>query len=436
MNDPQLKLRSATPADKEALAAFNVAIHARHDNPASSQYLDRYTRDLFERPHPLIAVDDHLIIEDVATGAIASTVQLIRQSWRYAGLPLPVGQIELVGTAPAYRRRGLVRRLIAEAHRLSAERGDLVQMIGGKANYYRQFGYEYALELGGGRRLTPGEAPALAEGQAEPFALRPATLNDAPWLAELDRQATARYRVTCPRDETLWRYEIAGRSPDNFFQYQIQILTEPDGTPAGALVFTLSRRGPRVRVIAAELRPGVPWLAAAPTVLRHLDRFGAAHNWGDGVNFAGVVCGLGSAHPLYDAVPGRLWASEPPYAAYVRVVDLPALLRKIAPALEQRLAGSAAEGYTGVLQLSWYRGGALLGFTHGRLIETADWMPDDANPGDAAFPGLTLLPLVFGFRSIDELQYAYPDCQVFSDRAYALLNALFPSQPSRLWTVV
>lgn len=432
----QLRLRVATPADKEALAAFNVAVHARQATPASSQYLDRYTRDLFERPHPLIAVGDHLIIDDAETGAIASTVQLIRQTWSYGGLPLPAGQVELVGTAPAYRRRGLVRRLIAEAHRLSAERGDLVQMIGGKANYYRQFGYEYALELGGGRRLAPGEARALAEGEGEPFALRPAALDDAPWLAKLDRRAAGRYRVTCPRDEALWRYEIAGRSPDNFFQYQIQIITEPGGAPIGALVYTVSRRGPRIRVIAAELRPGVPWLAAAPTVLRHLERAGAAHTWGEGARFEGVLFGLGSAHPLYDAIASRLWASEAPDAAYIRVADPPALLRHLAPALEQRLIGSAAEGYSGALRLSWYRGGALLRFAHGRLAEATDWMPDDADPGDAAFPGLTLLALLFGFRSLDELQHAYPDCQVFSDTAHLMLTTLFPRQPSRLWTIV
>lgn len=69
----QLRLRVATPADKEALAAFNVAVHARPDTPTSSQYLDRYTRDLFERPHPLIAVGDHLLIEEAETGAIGST---------------------------------------------------------------------------------------------------------------------------------------------------------------------------------------------------------------------------------------------------------------------------------------------------------------------------------------------------------------------------
>jgi GNAT superfamily N-acetyltransferase len=377
----QLRLRPATPADKEALAAFNVAVHARPDNPASSQYLDRYTRDLFERPHPLVAVDDHLLIEDAEIGRIASTVQLIRQTWSYAGLPLPVGQIELVGTDPAYRRRGLVRRLINAAHQLSAERGDLVQVIGGKPNFYRQFGYEYALELSGGRRLVSGNVLALPAVAEEIFALQPATLVDAPWLAELDRHAAARYRVACPRDAALWRYEIAGRSPDNFFHYQIQIITEADGTRSGALVYTASRRSPHIRVIAAELRPGVPWVEVVLTVLRHLDRVGAAHDWGDGVSYQGVVFGLGSTHPLYDAVSSRLWGNEATYAAYTRVADLPALLRHLAPALEQRLVGSAAEGYSGALQLSWYRGGVLLRFAQGRLVETADWMPDEANPG-------------------------------------------------------
>lgn len=436
MSSEQLRLRVATPADKEALAAFNVAVHARPESPESSQYLDRYTRDLFERPHPLIAVDDHLLIEDAETGAIASTVQLIRQTWSYAGLPLPVGQIELVGTDPAYRRRGLVRRLIAEAHRLSAERGDLAQVIGGKANYYRQFGYEYALELGGGRRLAPAQIPPQPAGAEEPIRLRPAAPDDAPWLAELDRRAAARYRVTCPRDEALWRYEIGGRSADNTFQYQIQVLARPDGTDLGAVVFTADWRRPYLRVIACELAEPGAWLAAAPAILRALGQIGAGRSWGAGNAFAGISLNLGSAHPLYAALPGLGWVLDPPYAYYLRVPDLPALLRRLAPALGRRLADTVAAGYGGDLDLSWYQGGLRLRLDAGQIAESVAWTPTDATPGDAAFPGLTLLPLIFGFRSLAEIQHAYPDCELHSDVARALLPALFPPEPSRIWSVV
>jgi ribosomal protein S18 acetylase RimI-like enzyme len=432
-----LQLRHATPADKEAFAAFNVAIHGSPEHPTSSVYLDRYTRDLFERPHPLIAVTDHLVIEDTATRAIVSTVQLIRQTWTYAGLPLPVGQIELVGTNPAYRRRGLVRRLIAAAHARSEECGDLVQMIGGKPNFYRQFGYTYALELGGGRRLIRSEIPALPAGTVEPFVVRPAFVSDAHFLAAVDESPPRQYRVTCPRDETLWRYELAGRSADNAFQYHIRIITQLDDTPVGYLVFTrAAQRGARLRIIACALLPQHSWLAVAPSLARFLDGTAATEDAGDGAPFTGVYLGLGSTHPLYDALPGRLWEHEAPSAAYLRVANLVALLRHLAPALEARLPGTVCAGYSGDLLLSWYRGGVRLSFANGRIADVSDWMPDERTPGDAAFPADTLVPVIFGFRSVAEIQRAYPDCELHNDVARALLPMLFPPEPSRIWSVV
>jgi ribosomal protein S18 acetylase RimI-like enzyme len=428
----RLHLRHAAQADKDALAAFNVAVHAHPHT--SSAYLDRYMRDLFEHPHPLIAVEDHLVIEGTATGVIVSSVQLIRQTWTYSGHPVPVGQIELVGTAPAYRRQGLVRNLIDAAHSLSAERGDLMTLIGGKANFYRQFGYEYALDLGGGRYLPHADLPKHLPNARKEFHLRPAKLDDASWLAELDAIAAQRYRVACPRDAALWRYEIAGRSPDNIFHYHIHVLEHHAGAPAGYVVYVPSTRSPRLRVIACEVWPDHSWLLVAPVILCDLDAIGAAHPWGDGAAFAGLYLGLGSRHPLYDAAGHMLIDSPDAYC--VRLPDIAAFVRHVAPILEQRLVHTAAQGYSGDLRLSWYRGGLHLHFTEGRLQAVTDWSPDDHVPGDAAFPGLTLLPLIFGFRSLAELQHAYPDCQTHSATARVLLDALFPGQASRIWSVV
>jgi len=38
--------------------------------------------------------------------------------------------------------------------------------------------------------------------------------------------------------------------------------------------------------------------------------------------------------------------------------------------------------------------------------------------------------LLFGYRSLNELKYAFADCWYGSDEVYALLNALFPKQSS------
>jgi hypothetical protein len=51
------------------------------------------------------------------------------------------------------------------------------------------------------------------------------------------------------------------------------------------------------------------------------------------------------------------------------------------------------------------------------------------------FPGQTFLPLVFGHRSLEELEHAFTDCLVRTDEARALLRALFPRRPSHVWAL-
>jgi len=53
--------------------------------------------------------------------------------------------------------------------------------------------------------------------------------------------------------------------------------------------------------------------------------------------------------------------------------------------------------------------------------------------GDAAFLDLTFLQLLFGYRSLEELQHAYPDCLANTDDARALLPVLFPRKASHVW---
>ena len=74
--------------------------------------------------------------------------------------PFGCGRIEQVGTDPLYRRRGLIRKQMDVIHALSDSKGELVQAITGIPWYYRQFGYEFALDLYCGRvvRVSPPSA--------------------------------------------------------------------------------------------------------------------------------------------------------------------------------------------------------------------------------------------------------------------------------------
>jgi hypothetical protein len=55
--------------------------------------------------------------------------------------------------------------------------------------------------------------------------------------------------------------------------------------------------------------------------------------------------------------------------------------------------------------------------------------------GDAGFPDLTFLQLLFGYRSLDDLKYAFADCWTSGTITHALLDSLFPKQSSNVLPV-
>ncbi len=432
-----LILRHATRTDTEALVAFNAEVHRDQGATAPDAGIGAWTRDLMERPHPTFSVEDFTVVEDRRSGAIVSSLNLISQTWSYGGVPFGVGRIEMVGTHPNYRRRGLVRVQFEEVHRWSAARGELAQAITGIPWYYRQFGYEYALDLNGGRVAPRAQLPEPAEDGKEPFRVRPATPADLPFIARVDEAARRRYLVSCVRDAAQWRYELDGRSTEHVECFAVRVVETAAGEPVGFVVHDQVLRGPSLPVRAYELRASESWTGPTMAVLRYLRATGGEYDRRAGTTkFDGAPFLLESEHPVYRAVPGRLARTIPPYAWYIRVPDLPAFVRRVAPVLEVRLAASEAAGYSGELPLNFYRDGLRLVFEAGRLKQAERWPTPERWQAGASFPELTFLQLLFGYRSLDELRHAFPDCFTRTDEAGLLLAALFPKQPSFVWAIL
>jgi hypothetical protein len=143
---------------------------------------------------------------------------------------------------------------------------------------------------------------------------------------------------------------------------------------------------------------------------------------------------LGEDHPAY-ATPGVLAQPLAGSAWYVRVPDLPAFLSCVRSVLELRLAASPAADYTGMLSLSFYRDGLRLRLERGHLAAAQAWPQAPFRAADACFPDGTFLQLLMGYRSLDELEYASPDCRVSQPEARQVLDALFPRQSSAVWPI-
>jgi len=431
-----LILRRSKPADADALGAFNASIHSDDGPDQPFEPIAIWTRDLLNGNHPTFGTGDFTIVEDTHAGKIVSTLNLISQTWAYAGIPFKVGRPELVATHPDYRYKGLVRAQFDIVHQWSAERGERVQAITGIPWFYRQFGYEMAMDLGGGRLGYVPLIPKLKEGESEPFRVRPATEADLSFMMDIYAQAVKRYLVACVRDETVWRYEAFGKSEKNVNGRQFCVIESAVGEPAGFLAHQRWLWGPTFPIMLYELKPGRSWAAVTPSVLRYAQATGEAYAARDKKEpFGAFGFWLGGDHPVYRAIPDRLPRDRPPYAWYLRVPDLPGFIRHVAPALEKRLVESIVAGYSGEMKISFYRTGLRLVFEQGRLAGVESWKPKRGDDGVAAFPDLTFLQLVFGYRTLEELRYAFADCWVDTDDARAVLDALFPKQHSDVWPV-
>ncbi len=428
-----LTLRRATPQDAEKLADFNSRIHSDEGWDKPDERLAAWTGDLLTRPHPTFQPQDFTIVEEDATGRIVSSLNIIPQTWLYEGIPFGVGRPELVGTLPEYRHLRLIQAQMDEIHRQSAARGEMVQAITGIPHYYKRFGYEMGLELSGGRVGFTPLFPTLKEGETEPYQIRPATQADIPFLSATYARAAARQMLQAQRTEEIWRYELEGKSSRSVIRNEYRVIQTPQGEPVGYLCHPWYNWDWGIPLYEFELKAGVSWLAVAPSVARYALQTSREYALRDSQppeQKSAVAFWHGSSHPVYEVWKEKLPRIRQTYAWYVRVPDLPGFLRHIAPALEKRLQESLIPHYSGTLRLNLYQTGVQLTFENGNLTDASAYKPQPNDMGQVGLPDLTVLQLLFGYRSLEELKQSYADCYWETDEARLLTETIFPKKPS------
>ncbi len=430
-----LILRWSTPRDSEEIAHLASTVFRDSAEAPLNILLANLIRELMSGNHPLMGPGDFAIVEDTQRKEhpIVACTCFWSQTWEYEGIPFHFGRPEIVATDPAYRNRGLVRALFEVIHARSEAEGHLAQAITGIPYFYRQFGYEYALNLGGRSITYLSLIPRATEGIPEPYTLRDATEKDIPLIIDLYDRRRAKSIVSTPIEERWLRYHIrTWKTLETDENWHIQVIMDTAGTSLGFLVTPVVRYGNSMTVWAMEVVPGVNLQEVLPPILRAIHAQGLEVQAEPNASpLTEISFGLGETHPVYDVL-GKVMAPRhiPPYAWYVRVANLPEFIRHIAPALEQRLANSPLGSYNGDLKLDFYRGGLRMIFENGRLKTVENWRrPTWESNEDAAFPPLVFLQLLFGYRSLDDLRYAFPDVWA-KDEAVPALNVLFPARSS------
>jgi Acetyltransferase (GNAT) domain len=313
---------------------------------------------------------------------------------------IPAGQPEFVATDPAFRRRGLVRRLLELVHGWSAERGDLVQIIAGIPFFYRQFGYSYGL-----RRpmewLVPAENELVAD---EGWTIRAPTSSDITDICTLEEVAQSGAAVRLPFLPELW--------PVLLDLPHAPVLVATAGDRVAAV--TRVRTGPGAPVHLQALAADSPAAATA------------------------LIAGVRALHPGRTLVVGEraglpvreLLGAATPVARrkwlYVRIGDPAVLLGHLGSVLDARLAGSPFAATEGRVEISFYRSGASIEYRDGRVTDVTATGTDrfGGSTPDVHLPPDLLPRLLFGPGNVLDWEND-PDVDLGDRRD--LLAVLLPS---------
>lgn len=391
-------------SDIDRIAEFNGMIHGDE--------VDGMTRELIQQ-HPDANPDHWLFIED--EGKIVSTLCLLSWRWRYEGVELKAGEMGIVGTDAAYRGKGLSRQLAQHHHQLlDAGEYDLSH-IQGIPYFYRQFGYEYAIPLEGGHHVHPHTLPDMPDG----FQTRRATADDIPALQSLYDEAAQDLTISAVREADHWHYLLGpANKTETASDFWLVIEDERPvaywrvghyGFGEGLIVNEVSR-------LPQRMHPGV--LAACKTLM------------GDKPY---VRLNIPRSHPLVATARGFGAQDRGTYAWQIMIPDVGRLLRKLVPVFERRIAASAFAGMTRPFVINLYRRAYELRFENGTVTAVESLGFADER-GDLFTPPNMFTPLVFGYRSREEIQALYPDFNAGGENQ-ALVDVLFPKVESFIYNV-
>ncbi|KAI8839246.1 hypothetical protein BC829DRAFT_404018 [Chytridium lagenaria] len=364
-------------------------------------------------------------------------------------IPLLVSRIEAVGTHPDYRSRGLVEKQFDVHHTWADVLKADITYVTGLRGYYRRFGYELAPALFGGRSGYPANIPKLKpiknaageqEPAPEPYTIRPATVDDAPFITELDRiNAIRRRHLTADADEAWWRNMIAGRRMSGSFNKRdIYIIEISDSTANDSRVGFFQLQFTEDMVVRYEItstHKGHSWStkkaeSSNKPIPEHLP-----DTWA-------FTFLLPPAHPVFTALRVDLLMPRirPEYRMYTRFVDLPRYLSRISPVLTYRLQASPVwRTHTMTLGLCinhgnvGARGGSILNIDSGVVsvekaplgvsLEEVGWK-DYFGAGGGTLMGMMLM----GLESATELGERYPADVEPAGVSRGVLDCLFPGK--------
>ncbi|MBT3274632.1 MAG: GNAT family N-acetyltransferase [Spirochaetales bacterium] len=395
-----------TEEEIRALAAFSSIIH--------DEGVGVMTTELALR-HPEADRMRWLVYKEKDSGDIVSTLCLLPWTFMYGSIPVPAGELGIVGTRKDWRNRGLIRGLTGRFNQILADEGYLVSMIQGIAYFYRQFGYEYAIPLETQVYLEFRHiAPSKKEAPVPGVSLRAASESDIPFLMSSYETHIATFGICARRSEAEWRFLLGPSMRTDYGADTYTIETQEDSNRVQVGYCRIPRKGFGEALILGECSELEGPLF--PGLFRELMKMAVDREK------PFIRLNLGPTHSAVKAAIDAGAMQADPYGWQIRISDPAGFLRRILPVLNARLAVSDFGGQSGIFIINSFKGKIEILYSGGEIKEIRDGT--GAKGDEASIPPNLLGPLFLGQKNLTECKSFYPDLEG-SPRSLRLFSTLF-----------
>lgn len=353
---------------------------------------------------------EHFFVVKHGNRAVAGLL-LVPQVWKLGEVELKVAEMGCVGTDPEHRRKGVQWILNNEFDKYSRENGFDLCALAGIPYFYRQFGYQYAVELDYSTELKVEELPEMDTGiKVEKFEETHIDVAD-----EILRKTQERYLVKSVRTKGIWRMQQTtgtyGGEP-----YEADVFTREEEI-AGYCRYVIDEEKKTINIKELGISENASAEEIAAAIRKQASEKGLTE----------LKTGLSHMDEFSRYLISRGAKTNRPYAWQVKIIDLPGYISKIKPVLEQRIENSEYMGLSRDITINFWKYAVKMKIEEGKIVSIERTFGEkDRTIGLNPY---AFMKLALGYKSRMELEKMYPDFRVQGDLG-GLIDVMFPKQSS------
>jgi len=373
--------------------------------------------------HPDIPISNLIFVEDESKGEIVSTLCLIPWKWKYDETTLNIGEMGIVGTAEAYRNRGLIRSQVDYFKTLLNDGEFDISIIQGIPNFYHQFGYEYSTPLEMNCYIEFHQIPDLKENENPKFTCRLAMSDDLPLMQKLYDETSNDFDIYSLKNEGIWRY-LFENNPKTCTACEMWVVEDANKRIAGYFFTAKYPFGNSLSVAEVSKLS----YDASLDVLRYVKKLAVERNKPN------IRLNLPKNCELVKVAKYHGADDRGCYAWQIYIPDMVRFFWKITPTLEKRLASSPFAGLTEDVRISFYTEKIVIYFENGQVKGVERF---DSSVGEwelIHIPPKSAVPLFLGCRDREELSDFWKDMASSPKYSY-LLDVMFPKMDSHIYSI-